>query len=139
MKILHLEDNATDAELVRALITGEWPQCAVTCVSSKSTFTGELTGVAFDIILSDFALTSLNGMEALKLAKDLAPDTPFIFLSGTIGEDRAIEAVRREGGKVVGVLAVVDREQGGREKIEEQGVGVVSLMTLCNLGIATAR
>src|SRR5690349_19407470 len=94
MKILHLEDNATDAELVRSLIAHEWPQCVVTCVASKPAFVGELRGRAFDIILSDFALTSLNGLDALQLAKELAPDTPFIFLSGTIGEDRAIEAVR---------------------------------------------
>jgi two-component system cell cycle sensor histidine kinase/response regulator CckA len=94
MKILHLEDNANDAELVRVLVTEEWPDCKVTCVTSKFAFAGELHRSHFDVILSDFALTSLNGLDALKLAKEQAPDTPFIFLSGTIGEDRAIEAVR---------------------------------------------
>jgi two-component system cell cycle sensor histidine kinase/response regulator CckA len=94
MKILHLEDNANDAELVRALVTTEWPQCAVTCVATRAAFLGELHLGRYDIILSDFALTSLNGLEALKMAKAHSPHTPFIFLSGTIGEDRAIEAVR---------------------------------------------
>ena len=94
MKILHLEDNAEDAELVRELITEEWPDCEITCVSTRFAFVGELNLSRFDLILSDFALQSLNGLEALKLAKDRAPDTPFIFLSGTIGEDRAIEAVQ---------------------------------------------
>jgi len=50
---------------------------------------------------------------------------------------RAIDAVQGEGGKVVGVLAVVDREQGGREKIEAEGIEVVSLTTLSKLGITT--
>jgi two-component system, cell cycle sensor histidine kinase and response regulator CckA len=94
MKILHLEDNAEDAELVRELITEEWPQCDITCVSTRFAFVGELNLSRFDLILSDFKLASLNGLEALQIAKDRAPDTPFIFLSGTIGEDRAIEAVQ---------------------------------------------
>ena len=50
---------------------------------------------------------------------------------------RAIEAVEREGGRVVGVLAVVDREQGGRDRIEQTGIEVVSLTTLKNLGVHT--
>lgn len=94
MKILHLEDNAEDAELVREVIVDEWPDCLITCVSTRFAFIGELTLGRYDLILSDFALASLNGLEALKLAKDRAPDTPFIFLSGTIGEDRAIEALK---------------------------------------------
>jgi orotate phosphoribosyltransferase len=52
---------------------------------------------------------------------------------------RAIDAVQGEGGNVVGVLAVVDREQGGREKIEQKGIGVVALTTLRALGIATMQ
>jgi two-component system cell cycle sensor histidine kinase/response regulator CckA len=94
MKILHLEDNAEDAELVREQIREEWPDCHITCVGTKQDYVGELRGTRYDLILSDFALVSLNGLEALELAKQKAPDTPFIFLSGTIGEDRAIEALR---------------------------------------------
>ncbi len=94
LRILHLEDNPDDAELVRELIQEEWPECRITCVATRTAFIGELHLALYDLILSDFALSSLNGMEALKLAKDRVPDTPFIFLSGTIGEDRAIEAVQ---------------------------------------------
>lgn len=94
MRILHLEDSAEDAELVRALIVREWADCEIRCVSTRFAFVGELHVGNYDLILSDFALATIDGLEALKLAKELSPDTPFIFLSGTIGEDRAIEAVQ---------------------------------------------
>lgn len=94
MKILHLEDDAGDAELVREIIRAEWPQCEITCVSSRFAFAGELHRGRYDVILSDFALVSFTGLEALQLAKERVPDTPFIFLSGTIGEDQAIDALR---------------------------------------------
>jgi PAS domain S-box-containing protein len=94
MRILHLEDNPHDAELVATLVKDEWPDCHITCVASRPAFVAELHPARYDVILSDFALTSLNGLEALQLARQCAPETPFIFLSGTIGEDRAIEAVR---------------------------------------------
>ncbi|GAB1488946.1 hypothetical protein MASR2M8_13940 [Opitutaceae bacterium] len=47
-----------------------------------------------DVILSDFSMPSFGGMEALKIARDMAPYVPFIFLSGTIGEERAVEGLR---------------------------------------------
>src|SRR5438132_10692100 len=94
MRILHLEDNPADAELVRLLIQEEWPDCEITCVGTKFSFAGELHLSRYDVILSDFALPTISGLEALKMAHDRVPDTPFIFLSGTIGEDRAIEALQ---------------------------------------------
>jgi two-component system, cell cycle sensor histidine kinase and response regulator CckA len=94
MKILHLEDNPNDGELVSSLICTHWPTCAVRVVTTRAEFLSELEKVEYDVILSDFNLPSFNGLEALKLALKHAPFTPFIFVSGTIGEDRAIEAVR---------------------------------------------
>lgn len=94
MKILHLEDNREDAALVHALLDDEWPGCEITVVATKPAFVGELNHPGYEVILSDFNLGSFTGLEALKLTLEHAPEIPFIFLSGTIGEDRAIEAVQ---------------------------------------------
>ena len=93
VRILHLEDNDLDAALVRKLIMLEWPACQITLVSTRFAYTGELQLRQFDLILADYTLDSFNGMEALALAQQRAPETPFILLSGTVGEDRAIEAI----------------------------------------------
>ena len=53
-----------------------------------------LTSAEFDVILSDFSLPQFDGLTALKIARELRPDVPFIFVSGTIGEERAVESLR---------------------------------------------
>src|SRR3954466_10924570 len=94
MKILHLEDNALDAELIRAVFDHEWPGCEVNLVASRDGFMAELNSGGYDLLLSDFNMAGFNGLDALKLAQEKCPTVPFIFLSGTIGEDRAVEAMR---------------------------------------------
>ncbi len=94
MKILHIEDNAQDAELVGILLNEQWPDCAIKVVASQPDFIQHLLADQYDVILSDFSLGSFNGLDALKIVREKSPQTPFIFLSGTIGEDRAIEAVQ---------------------------------------------
>ena len=94
VRILHLEDNDLDAALVRKLVLAEWPTCQLTRVATRFAYTGELHLRTFDVILSDFTLESFDGFEALALAQQWVPDTPFILLSGTVSDDIAIEAVR---------------------------------------------
>ncbi|HZZ59046.1 MAG TPA: ATP-binding protein [Opitutaceae bacterium] len=93
LDILHLEDNPQDAELIHAMLQEEWPECVITTVDSRATFLAEVER-EHDLILSDFTLPGFDGLEALKLTKQVRPDRPFIFVSGSIGEERAIEAVR---------------------------------------------
>lgn len=93
MTILHLEDNANDAVLVQSSLLDEWPDCEVQVVSNRADFLAALAKGP-DVILSDFNMPGYNGLDALRLVRETAPNIPFIFLSGTIGEERALEAVR---------------------------------------------
>jgi two-component system cell cycle sensor histidine kinase/response regulator CckA len=63
-------------------------------VSNREDFIAQLAVGGHDVILSDFNIVSFNGLDALQLAREKTPGTPFIFLSGTIGEDRAVEALQ---------------------------------------------
>jgi two-component system cell cycle sensor histidine kinase/response regulator CckA len=94
MTILHLEDNPLDAELLEPMFEAEWPGVQVRRAATRDEFMRELAHGTHDLILSDFNLTSFNGFEALKIARVQCPGVPFIFLSGTIGEDRAVEAMQ---------------------------------------------
>jgi two-component system cell cycle sensor histidine kinase/response regulator CckA len=94
MNILHIEDSLEDAELVRDLLTGEWPDCRIHVTCKRDEILQHLRDDSFDLILSDFSMGAFTGLDALKIVQQECPLTPFIFLSGTIGEDRAIEAVR---------------------------------------------
>lgn len=92
MKILHLEDNPRDAELFHLDLLEQWPDCQIQVVASRDDFQAGLKANP-DLILSDFNMPDYSGLEALHDARGTAPKIPFIFLSGTIGEDRAIEAL----------------------------------------------
>ncbi len=95
MQLLHLEDSSHDAELVGMLIHREWPQCAITHVANHADYRSALERGGFDLILSDYTLPGFDGLGALAMARTSCPSTPFLFLSGTIGEERAVEALKR--------------------------------------------
>jgi two-component system cell cycle sensor histidine kinase/response regulator CckA len=91
---LHLEDNVPDSELVSEVILQEWPHCRIERVQTRGEFLSALRDNRLDLILSDFTMPGFNGLSALALAGQYCPETPFIFLSGTIGEDAAVEALK---------------------------------------------
>lgn len=95
LRILHLEDNKADAKLIHAQIGQEWPDCVIKLVDNRDKFLATLQAEEFDLILSDFTLPAFNGLEALALVRELGTATPFLFLSGSIGEDKAVAALQR--------------------------------------------
>lgn len=95
LRVLHLEDNLGDADLVHAALREEWPGCQVTRVDNREEFLAVVRSGQVDVILSDFSLPAYNGLRALEEARVYDSATPFIFLSGTIGEDYAVEALQR--------------------------------------------
>jgi CheY-like chemotaxis protein len=94
MRILNLEDNAMDAELNEAMISARWPHCEFVRVDTRVEFVDALAQENFDLIFSDYTMPGFDGREALAIARAQCPGTPFIFVSGTIGEDTAIEALK---------------------------------------------
>jgi diguanylate cyclase (GGDEF)-like protein len=95
LRLLIVEDVAAEAELaVRHLISGGI-SCIPHTVADERQFRSALKQFRPHLILSDFTLPAFDGLAALDIAREEAPDVPFIFLSGTIGEERAIEALRR--------------------------------------------
>ena len=94
LRILHLEDEASDAELVRRTMEREGLACAITLANSRAEFTAALESEKFDLVLSDFAMPGFNGLSALAILRKKFPAVPFILLSGTLGEERAIESLK---------------------------------------------
>ncbi len=95
LRILYLEDNARDVELVRACLQAEDIDFTIVDVEARHDFIEHLSEKTPDVIFSDYTLPAYNGLAALDDALRIAPDIPFIFVSGTIGEENAIESLKR--------------------------------------------
>jgi signal transduction histidine kinase/FixJ family two-component response regulator len=94
LRVLHLEDDARDTELIQASLEGEGIQSELTRVEREQDFLAALKRESLDLILADYTLPSFDGLSALRIAQQHSPDVPFIFVSGTLGEDVAIEALK---------------------------------------------
>jgi PAS domain S-box-containing protein len=94
LHILHLEDSPEDAELIRAELGKLDAVCTVERTQNRPDFVAALARGGFDLILSDFAMPAFDGMAALALAREKCPTVPFLFVSGTLGEDAAIDSLK---------------------------------------------
>jgi PAS domain S-box-containing protein len=94
LRILLLEDSTSDAELIQELLEVEHFVCEITRVQTRAEFIAALRNHEIDLILADYKLPSFDGLSALDLALSACPDLPFIFVSGTLGEEVAIEALK---------------------------------------------
>jgi len=95
LKLVMVEDSDADAELVARNLAKAGLDVAIHRVETEPDFVHALHTIEPDVILSDFSLPQFDGLRALDMAVAHAPETPFIFVSGTIGEERAIDALRR--------------------------------------------
>jgi signal transduction histidine kinase len=94
LRILYLEDDPRDAELVQQTLETAGIICKVTRVETEADFIASLEQGDFALILADYALPSFDGLSALMIAQQRWPHVPFIFVSGTLGEEVAIEALK---------------------------------------------
>lgn len=93
INILHLEDDPKDAKLVRSKLESDDWACKIQLVQSKADFENALRSSDYDIILADYNVPGYHGVDALRFTLANQPDIPFIFVSGAIGEDAAIEGL----------------------------------------------
>jgi len=94
LRILSIEDDPKDAELIHDLLETEGIVCEIKRVDSEAAVLASVEQGGIDLILADYSLPSFDGISALKLAMKACPEVPFIFVSGTLGEEVAIEALK---------------------------------------------
>ena len=94
IRILHLEDDSNDVELAQDALSTEGINCEIIVTGNRREFAEALNSGGFDLIIADYNLPDFDGLTALSMTRNKHPDLPFIFLSGTMGEDIAIESLR---------------------------------------------
>ena len=95
IRLLHLEDNRSDAELIATMLREGGIPCDTHRVDTRAEFLDALRQGGFDIIVADYSVPGFDGAAALTLAHKLRPDVPFIFVSGTLVEEFAIDMMQR--------------------------------------------
>jgi two-component system cell cycle sensor histidine kinase/response regulator CckA len=94
LQILHLEDDPNDAALIQSILAAGGIACAITRVQSHDDFVAALERGGFDLVLSDCALPAFDGLSAVEIVRTRWPDLPVILVSGTLGEERAVDALK---------------------------------------------
>src|SRR3990170_849056 len=96
LKILHVEDNPLDAELIHNHIRSELVNCEIKFISNKSDLLAAIENESYDIFLCDFRLPLFNdGFEVLDIIRTKLRDIPILFVTGTIGEELAVELLKK--------------------------------------------
>src|SRR4030042_3100043 len=95
LRILILEEVPADAELMERELRKGGITFSSKRVDTRKAFLKELKEFAPDLVLGDYSLPSFDGLTALAIAQEKYPDIPFIFVSGSIGEELAIETLKR--------------------------------------------
>lgn len=92
--VLHLEDEARDARLIERQLAADGIACEVVRVDCEASFRAAVARGGFDIILADHSLPDFDGIDALRIARESCPSVPFICVSGSLGEELAIDALK---------------------------------------------
>jgi hypothetical protein len=94
LRVLHLEDNRDYSALVGSKLAAEGLAAELLCVDKRADFESALDRGDYDLIIADYSLPDYDGVQAMKYARQKTPDTPILLVSGTIGEEAAIESLR---------------------------------------------
>src|SRR5215208_1954421 len=94
LRVLNLEDNLLETELVHTTLKDGGIECEISRVQTRADFAAALESDEFDLILADYSLPAFDGLSALKVAQEIRPEAPFILVSGAFGEEMALEALK---------------------------------------------
>jgi signal transduction histidine kinase len=94
LRILLVEDSAFDLEIIRDILRGLGRELRLAAVATRAGFEAELKRELPQLILSDYSLPGFDGITVLQIAQELAPEIPFVFVTGTLGEEVAIEMLK---------------------------------------------
>jgi two-component system cell cycle sensor histidine kinase/response regulator CckA len=94
LRILHLEDDPVFPALVSTILEKEGIRAQISSVADYPEFIAALEKNSYDIVIADYLLPSCNGLQALQVTRQKCPDTPFVLISGTIGDQVGIESLR---------------------------------------------
>jgi PAS domain S-box-containing protein len=95
VRVLHLEDDKSDRILVEEMMRFEGLVCEIKAVQTREDFERALHQGGIDLIISDYSMPTFDGLTGLTIAKRVLPKVPFIFFSGTIGEDLAVNSLKK--------------------------------------------
>ncbi|MBD2054887.1 response regulator [Oculatella sp. FACHB-28] len=95
LRFLLLEDNPLDAEVVQVTLIDGGIDCDLQRMETRADFVAALETNEFDLILADYTLPGFDGISALEIARNLCPDTPFIIVSASLGEELAIDTLKQ--------------------------------------------
>src|SRR5712692_990288 len=150
VKVLFVEDSEEDVELALRSLQRDGVETSWRRVQSEDRMREALGDLKPDAILSDFSMPGFDGLRALRVAREMTPDIPFIFVSGTIGEERAIEAIRagatdyvlknnlRRLGTAVKRALADAADRGHARKIEEERGRLVEILEATSDYVAMA-
>ncbi len=95
LRILHIEDSPKDAEIIRERLIDAGFAMQIDWATNEQEFTTFLQSGHYDLVLADYQLPAFDGEAALRLSKLICPDTPFICVSGAVGEEKAVELLKQ--------------------------------------------
>ena len=94
LRVLAVEDSSEDVDLLVRQLSKAGRRVECKRVESAGQLKAALDAAAWDLVVSDYSIPGFGGLEALRMVRERGPDPPFLFLSGTIGEETAVEAMR---------------------------------------------
>ena len=93
-RILHLEDNPVDAMVIQSQLASSVLNFEILQIETQADYISALENESFALILADYSLPFFDGLSALRMAREKCRNTPFIVISGAIGDDLAVETLK---------------------------------------------